>query len=217
MLPELTVEGLRKEAAILSVTQSSRDVPELYGKNDGKTVGTYLERQFRAMLRTKYVFLEGNSAKEIDFPSLNVDMKVTSCKQPQSSSPFKSASQKILGLGHSLLVFVYKRTDDNASQTVNLQILHTIFVDAAQTADYQTTRGILNIIENEGNTDDLVTYMYEKNLLIDMAEAFELAEELLNNPPVLGYLTISNAYQWRLQYKRVIDKAGDVPGVLRVT
>jgi len=32
----------------------------------------------------------------------------------------------------------------------------------------------------------------------------------------IGYLTISNALQWRLQYKRVIEKAGQVNGILRI-
>jgi hypothetical protein len=29
-----------------------------------------------------------------------------------------------------------------------------------------------------------------------------------STPPELGYLTISNALQWRLQYSRVIEQAG---------
>lgn len=35
----------------------------------------------------------------------------------------------------------------------------------------------------------------------------QYAESLLKNPPQIGNLTISNALQWRLQYKRVITKA----------
>jgi hypothetical protein len=38
----------------------------------------------------------------------------------------------------------------------------------------------------------------------------------LQNPPELGFLTISNALQWRLQYSRIIDKAGEVEGILRL-
>ena len=34
-----------------------------------------------------------------------------------------------------------------------------------------------------------------------------LADRILQNPPQLGYLTISNALQWRLQYRRIIDIA----------
>ena len=74
---------------------------------------------------------DAQSENEGDLLSdLNVDLKVTSIKQPQSSSPFRSAQQKVRGLGYSLLVFVYQKTDDNAKRTGKLQILHTIFVDA---------------------------------------------------------------------------------------
>ena len=87
---------------------------------------------------------------------------------------------------------------------------------ASRTADYQTTRGIREIIERDGNSDDLVAFMGERNLPIDDLEAAALAEALLREPPRLGYLTISNALQWRLQYTRVIDRAGTVDGLLRV-
>ncbi len=36
------------------------------------------------------------------------------------------------------------------------------------------------------------------------------------NPPNIGYLTISNALQWRLQYRRVIEEAGKVDGIRRI-
>ena len=58
--------------------------------------------------------------------------------------------------------------------------------------------------------------MWDRNLPIDEMEAAKLAEELLERPPKLGYLTISNALQWRLQYKRILEKAGTVDGILRV-
>ena len=150
-------------------------------------------------------------------PILTVDMKVSNIKQPQSSSPFESARQKILGLGYSLLIFVYDKNDSNVEQIAQINIRHTVFVDKSRTADYQITSGILEIIKHDGNADDLVAFMNDKNLPIDEVDALKLANELLVCPPKLGYLTISNALQWRLQYRRVIDKAGLVDGVLRVT
>lgn len=143
-------------------------------------------------------------------------MKVTSIKQPQSSSPYKSPRQKIFGLGYSLLVFVYQKTDDPQSQASRLNILHTIFVEKKRTGDYQMTSGIRKILENDGNEDDLIAFMYERLLPVDEIQASEIAQELLEKPPELGYLTISNALQWRLQYKRAIDFAGIVEGVIRV-
>ena len=217
MKPQLTIKALRREASAFANVESAHDEPKLYGITDGKAVGTYLEHKFQNLLHKKYTYDQGSSAKGIDLPGLNVDLKVTSIKQPQSSSPFKSARQKVLGLGYSLLVFVYQKTDDDVKRTAKLEILHTIFVDASRTADYQTTRGIREILEREGNSDDLIAFMLDRNLPIDDVAVTQLAEELLENPPELGYLTISNALQWRLQYKRVIEKAGTIDGILRVS
>ncbi len=103
----------------------------MLGVTDGKAVGTYMEHFFQDYLRSKYEMAIGSSALGIDLPSVNTDVKTTSCTQPQSSCPFHSARQKILA-----------------------------------------------------------------------------------NPPEQGYLTISNALQWRLQYKRVIGLNNSIGGVV---
>ena len=212
----LTIESLLNEAAAFAVAESSHREPTIYGVTDGKRIGTYFEHKFQNMLSTKYKYEQGSSARGMDFPIINVDMKVTSIKQPQSSSPYNSARQKIYGLGYSLLIFVYEKIDDEGDQTGRLKILHTIFVDASRTADYQTTRGIIDIIERDGNVDDLIGFIGDRNLPIDDVGASRLAEELVQTPPDLGYLTISNALQWRLQYRRVIESAGKIEGIVRV-
>jgi len=53
-------------------------------------------------------------------------------------------------------------------------------------------------------------------LPLDEIEAAALADEVLKNPPEVGYLTVSNALQWRLQYSRVIEQAGSIRGILRL-
>jgi hypothetical protein len=214
---ELTHHLLQKEAKIFSEIKSQHNEPSLYGVTDGKAVGTYLEHEFQAFLHKKYNYTEGSSAKGLDFPELLVDMKVTSIRQPQSSCPFKSAKQKIYGLGYSLLIFVYEKTDDELNKTSKLNIKHTIYVDSSRTADFQTTSGILKIIENQGNRDDLLAFFSERMLPVDSIEAIRIADELLLKKPMRGYLTISNALQWRLQYSRVINKAGDVVGIEKVS
>lgn len=214
-MPVLTIETLCSEATVFSAAESQHPEPLLYGITDGKAVGTYLEQKFRLYLKERYEFLEGNSAIGIDFPSLLADIKVTSIRQPQSSCPFKSARQKIFGLGYSLLIFVYDKADNSENRTATLNILHTIFVSAEKTADFQMTRGILNILENEGNQDDLIAFMLERNLPVDDIEAANIADEILRNPPQ-GFLTISNALQWRLQYGRVIDRAGQEEGITAI-
>ena len=213
---ELTVECLKEEARVFADLESAHDEPSLFGVTDGKAVGTYLEHKFQAYLHAKYDYEEGSSAKGIDFPRLGVDMKVTSIKQPQSSCPYRSARQKIYGLGYSLLIFVYKKTDNPEDSTGCLNILHVIFVAAERTADFQMTTGLLNILDNDGNKDDLIAFMNDRMLPVEEIEASNIAEELLKNRPQIGYLTISNALQWRLQYRRAIDKADTVQGLVRV-
>lgn len=211
--PSLTIDLLCKEARTFSDQESKHAEPALFGVTDGKAVGTYLEHKFKVYLQGYYDFEPGNSANGIDFPGLGVDMKVTSIKQPQSSCPFKSAHQKIYGLGYGLIIFVYDKTDNPATHAAILHMMNTIFVESQRTADFQMTRGLRQIMDNEGNEEDLMAFMVEKNLPVDDIELKNLAEEILKNKPEQGYLTISNALQWRLQYGRVIEKAGSEPGI----
>jgi hypothetical protein len=215
-MPILTVDTICYEAAIFSAAESQHLEPILYGVTDGKAIGTYLEQKFRLYLQGKYDFIKGNSASGIDFPDLLVDIKVTSIRQPQSSCPFKSARQKIFGLGYSLMIFVYDKVDNSINRTATLTILHTIYITAERTADFQMTRGIRNILDNEGNKDDLIAFILDRNLPVDEIEAANIADEILINPPIQGFLTISNALQWRLQYGRVIDRAGQEEGIVAV-
>jgi hypothetical protein len=214
--PTLTVATLQDEARRFGEIESTHPEPTIYGVTDGKAIGIYLEHKFHQHLERKYVHAPGSSASGIDFPGLAVDLKVTSIKQPQSSCPFKSGRQKIYGLGYSLLVFVYDKTDDPQTCTATLNILHTIFIEARRTADLQMTRGLRHILENDGNEDDLVGFMQDKMLPVDDIEVRRIAQELLRRSPEQGYLTVSNALQWRLQYGRVISKAGEVDGITRI-
>jgi len=217
MLPALTIENVKSEAAQFAETESQHSEPALYGVTDGKTIGTYLEAKFRMYLAPRYTFGQGNAAKGIDFPDLDLDVKTTSITQPQSSCPFKSARQKIFGLGYSLLVFVYAKADDHEAQAGKLDILHTIFMEKHRTADYQTTLGLRQILENDANAEDIVAFLNDRFLPADAIEANVIAEELLAAKNLnQGYLTISNALQWRLQYTRVIREAGAVDGICRV-
>jgi len=211
---KLSVKLLCEEARLFAVRESSYFEPTLYGVTDGKKVGTYLEHKFRShLLENGYAFQAGSSASGVDFPDLMTDMKVTSIRQPQSSCPFKSASQKIYGLGYCLLIFVYEKLDDSSIRASSLNILHSIFVDARHTGDYQLTRQIRMILENDGNREDIYSCLVEKNLPLDEISLENLVSEIMTNKPMQGYLTISNALQWRLQYSRVIEKAGLVDGV----
>ena len=105
-------------------------------------------------------------------------MKVTAVTQPQSSCPFKSARQKIFGIGYALLVFVYDKKDDPKTNTAVLNILHALFVEERRTADFTMTRLIRQHLETGCNAEDLIGLMHDKNLPVDDIEANKIAAEL---------------------------------------
>lgn len=214
--PPLTINTLCNEAAKFAEVETKYDEPKLFGVTDGKAVGTYLEHKFLDHLLDSYEFPKGNSASGIDIPGLKVDIKVTSIVKPQSSTPFKSPDQKIYGLGHHLIIFTYEKHDDYKNKTGRLNIENTVFIESDRTADFQMTRGLCEIIDNEGNEDDIIALLLDKNLLVDDIQATKLATRILNERPKQGYLTISNAYQWRLSFNRAIKQAGGVSGIKRI-
>jgi len=206
-MPKLTIETLKREAQTFSRAESRHKEKSLFGITDSKEVDMYLEHKFKEHLRNKYDFEGGNSTSGIDFPDLQVDIRFTDIYQPYSSYPFKSVWQKIYGLGCSLLWFMYEKTDNTKSRSATMNILHTLFMNHDRTADYQTTKGLISILENEGNKEDLMAFMFDLFLLTDESEANELANEILANPPKLGYVRISNALSRQMQYLKAIERA----------
>lgn len=189
---------------------------ELFGITDGKAVGTFVEHLFKDHLSERYDLTVGNSANGLDLPSVNTDIKVTSIKQPQSSCPFKDSKQKIFGLGYNLLVFVYKKHDNPKTKTGMLDFVSCSFIDKSRTADFQTTTGLRAIISNQGNQDDIFAFLTEHHIPSDEVTLYQMAAEILNNPPQIGYLTISNALQWRLQYGRIVSLTDDISGIEQI-
>lgn len=215
---KLTKEKLIEEAQSFCVEQSKFQHKELYGVTDGKAVGTLIEHKFQSHLNEKYEVLVGSSARGIDLPSEDIltDIKVTSIKQPQSSCPFKDAKQKIFGLGYNLLVFVYDKTDDPTTQTAILNFVSCSFVHNERTADYTTTYRLREMVKDGANEADIVAYLQDKNIPADEITLTKVAEQILQTPPEQGYLTISNALQWRLQYQRIVALADDIPGIEKI-
>ncbi len=93
---ELTIKDLISSANAFCEKETKYKNKELFGVTDGKAVGTYIEHKFKEFLNVNFELDNGNSARGIDLPAsqINTDIKVTSIKQPQSSSPFKDAKQK---------------------------------------------------------------------------------------------------------------------------
>jgi hypothetical protein len=218
MKKNLTKESLIKEARLFCDKESDYQNKDLYGVTDGKAVGTHIEHKFQKVLKEQYIYTEGSAARGIDFPDeyINTDMKVTSIVQPQSSCPFRDARQKIYGLGYNLLLFVYEKKDDQKTQTANLNFKSCSFIAKERTGDYQTTKSILQMIDNGANTDDIIAYLMDRNIPADEITLNKISDEILQNPPRQGYLTISNALQWRLQYQRIVTLTDIPDGIVKI-
>ena len=212
-MDELTLEQLKAEVQNFVQYLIATSIPALYGVTDGKAVGTHIEQTFREYLLERYTYTPGNTASSIDLPVLEIDIKATSIKQPQSSCPFRDASQKVYGLGYHLLVFVYEKIDRHDMRSAQLIIKHAVFIARERTGDYQTTYGLRGIISRSGNKEDIIAFLEERNLPLDEIGRELLAERILREPPEIGYLTVSNALQWRLQYGRAIGVVGSIEGV----
>ncbi len=212
---DLTIGLLIGKARQFCISMSQVRHKSLVGITDGKAVGTYIEHKFKDVLAQACSVEIGSSARGIDLPAseINTDIKTTSINQPQSSCPFRNARQKIFGLGYNVLLFVYRKDD---SEEHNLQFLHARFIDSSRTSDYQTTRGLREIMEKDGNIDDIKAFLMDRNLPVDEIALEKIAHDVLENPPLVGYLTISNALQWRLQYSRVVKLHEQVDGVVTI-
>jgi len=218
MNPELTIETLKKSAKEFCDIESSHLNTDLYGVTDGKAVGTYIEHKFKNYLLDNYTYENGSSAKGVDLPgpTIRTDIKVTSIRQPQSSSPFKDAKQKIFGLGYNLLVFVYDKVDDPKTSSAKLDFVSCSYLDKERTADYTTTFRIREMVKDGAIKEDIIAYLNDKNIPADDIALGLIADQILNNTPKQGYLTISNALQWRLQYARVVNLTDKVDGITKV-
>ena len=216
MAKKLTRQALIELAKAFCADQSNASHAELFGVTDGKAVGTHVEHLFQASVLEKFDIGAGSSAKGIDLPAINTDIKVTSIKQPQSSCPFQSAREKVYGLGYDLLLFVYDKRDDEKQRVAKLNFVCCALIERSCTADYQTTRGLRGILERDGNRDDVIAFLQERNLPADEVTLNRLADEIMQKTPSQGYLTVSNALQWRLQYGRIVGLKSPVHGIERI-
>ena len=218
MKPTLTKESLISEAYLFCQDKKTIDNKLLYGITDGKAIGTYIEQKFSKYLSEKYTLKVGSSALGIDLPADDIltDIKVTSVKQPQSSCPFRDAKQKIFGLGYNLLIFVYDKKDNLQNQTTILNFVSCSFIEKERTADYTTTFRLRQMVADGANEEYIVGYLMDRNIPADEIALYNLARQIIENPPLQGYLTISNALQWRLQYQRVVDLNIVVEGIHKI-
>lgn len=210
---KLTIDKLKEEAIKFCKHESNITHDDLVGVTDGKAVGTYIEHKFEKYLKSKYEITIGSSAKGIDLPDshINTDIKVTSTKKPQSSTPFKNIEQKVYGLGYNLLILIYEKTD--ANNTCYLNFKHTLFIEAEKTGDYNLTKILREMIENNANETDIIEVLKNRNVPGNQKLLEPLSKKIISNPPKQGYLTITNVFQWRLRYNNAINLEDKPEGI----
>lgn len=69
------------------------------------------------------------------------------------------------------------------------------------------------MVKNNASESDIIDLLTEKNIPGDENNLKYLAKKILSNPPKQGYLTISNALQWRLKYSNIFNMECEMEGV----
>lgn len=72
------------------------------------------------------------------------------------------------------------------------------------------------MVKDKANEADIIAYLQDKNIPADDITLSKLAQQILDTPPEQGYLTISNALQWRLQYQRIVALKEDIQGINKI-
>ena len=72
------------------------------------------------------------------------------------------------------------------------------------------------MVKDKANEADIIAYLQDKNIPADEITLSKLAEQILHTLPEQGYLTISNALQWRLQYQRIVALVDDISGISKI-
>jgi hypothetical protein len=144
-------EKLIKEVAEYTQASYLRQSPKIWKKflkqlqsleanelevSDGKSIGTFIEKLLTVLLsiEKKCVF-SGSAAKGVDLPELNLGIKATSDRQPQSSEAFKSAYERIFGIENALLVFIYNGTAYSGEAEENLRCVQHYLLSETNVAD----------------------------------------------------------------------------------
>ena len=80
--------------------------------------------------------MKGSAAFGVDIPELSLNTKATSDKQPQSSEPFDSPYERVLGAKYDILACVYNGIEFLKSQkNTSLQITAAMYYERSEVAD----------------------------------------------------------------------------------
>lgn len=171
-----------------------------------KQIGTYFEKELREWFEDHAgVVSAGSVAKGLDLPAFDLDVKTTSKRQPQSSSPFKDAGERITGVDYNVLLFIYDRHSVDGGN--RFDIVSCVYIPKERTADYRMSEQAQRLVEMY--RDDELSESELRQELEDMtglgAISDEKFEEIKENPPNKGTITITPAIQWRFNYNKMID------------
>ena len=105
-------------------------------RTDGKSLGTYIEKLVKAEIsRILNVPITGSSAVGVDIPELSLNTKATSDRQPQSSEPFDSPYDRVLGAKFDILVCIYNGKEFFTAESAPLRILTAQYLEQTEIAD----------------------------------------------------------------------------------
>lgn len=210
-LPRLSQARLLNATADFLREFSGRPLPVEFVRvrSDSSRLGSELERLLKEHLIGRFRFNPGSRGQGVDFPDLNIDLKVTSIVKPQCSAPLAGTHEKIYGLPYNLLLVVYEwKSGPKGRQT--LEFMAPILIPRRKTGDHRLTATIRDILDNpqlpRSAKKQLITRLIkdESVLYVERELAPKIAERVLREKPEQGKLTLSSAAQWRANFGRAI-------------
>ncbi|PSQ58470.1 MAG: hypothetical protein BRD23_06785 [Halobacteriales archaeon SW_9_67_25] len=206
---ELNLRNYLDSVAEFCAEMESRTVPE-DKSGTSKQIGTYFEKELRDWFEEKHGLVsEGSVAEDIDLPAFNLDVKTTSNRQPQSSSTFDDPGERIVGVDYNILLFVYdKQSVDGGNK---FEIKTCAYIPKERASDYRKSDDAVKLVADygEGKLSESELREQLENLTGVGAISDEKFNEIKENPPEKGAITITPALQWRFNYNKMVKE--DVP------
>lgn len=182
----------------------SRTVPA-DESDTSKRIGTYFENELRVWFEEKHGFVsDGSVAEGIDLPAFNLDVKTTSNRHPQSSSPFDDPGERITGVDYNILLFVYDRKSVEGGN--KFEIVSCAYIPKERASDYRKSENARTLVADyrEGTLTESELREQLEELTGIGAISDEKFEEIKQNPPKKGGITMTPAVQWRFNYNKMV-------------
>lgn len=206
---ELDLREYFDTVAAFCVDVESRTVP-VDESDTSKRIGTYFEKELRDWFETKHGLVsDGSVAQGIDLPAFNLDVKTTSNRQPQSSSPFDDPGERITGVDYNILLFVYDKQSVEGGN--RFEIVSCAYIPRERASDYRKSENARKLVADyrEGKLSEAELREQLEELTGVGAISDEKFEEIKRDPPKTGAITMTPAVQWRFNYNKMTKP--DVP------